>query len=246
MMYLTHDHFALDNFEGSLDFLLCLLQKQEVDIYDITLQSITRQFYAKFHEWTMHYLEKGGEGIDILSYLIWLKSKKLLPSENEENAEEVEDIQFEIIHHLVDYCRFKQLGKELTHRQQKQELYYYRNIPFTESKRPLGISHLSLEELQLVFSQITLLHTEQKQEIQEEEYRVSDTISFLSKQLKQTPFFSFMELFSGDKSRIEMVVIFLAILELIKEGKIYVGKDEIANQLFIYPSTAEKKSLCHK
>lgn len=93
-MLLKNDHYALDNFEGTLEFLLCLIQKDEIDIYDVPIQNLIRQYIQKIIEQESEGLEKGTEFIGTASYLIWLKSKTLLPSHEQEplNLEEaVED-----------------------------------------------------------------------------------------------------------------------------------------------------------
>ena len=76
-MILRNDHYALDNFEGTLDFLLCLIQKEEIDIYDVPIQNLIHQFIQKFaHE--EEGLDDGAEFIGTASFLILLKSKTLL------------------------------------------------------------------------------------------------------------------------------------------------------------------------
>ncbi len=80
-MILKQDCFALSNFEGTLDFLVCLIQREEVEIYDVPIQEIIRQFLVQLNEWSKK-LEKGAEFVSTVAYLIWLKSKTLLPPMN--------------------------------------------------------------------------------------------------------------------------------------------------------------------
>lgn len=224
-MLLQHDHFALSNFEGTLDFLLCLLQKEEIEISDVPLQEIMHQFLFKLAEIESGQLERGAEFVGVASYLVWLKSKMLLPQEPHSlNLEEAlfEDPHFEIIHHLVDYCHFKRAAKELSVEQEKQQKSYFRGTESLEWKKPLGIDHLSLEDLSLLFREILKRREQCPPPIEEETWRVSDKIFFIRMKIKQESVIPFNDLFESSKSRLECIVIFLAILELIKMGEIII------------------------
>lgn len=234
-MLLKHDHFALDNFEGSLDFLLCLIQKEEIDIYDVPIQEIIRQFIDKLKNWEEG-LEKGAEFIGTAAYLVWLKSKTLLPSieQSSDLEEELEDPHFEIIHHLIDYCRFKQAAKELTLRQEKQQACYFRGIEAPEWKKPLGIDHVSLEELSVLFKEMMSRAAQLPPPIQEENWRVSDKIRVIRRWLQESASFPLALLLSPQQSRLEMIVIFLAVLELMKIGELGAGREPSTGTLLIF------------
>lgn len=235
-MLLKHEHFALANFEGSLDFLLCLIQKEEIDIYDVPIQDLMKQFICKLTEWESRQLERGAEFIGTAAYLVWLKSKMLLPREEQttELEETIEDPHFEIIHHLIDYCRFKQAAKDLAVRQENQQSHYFRGVEAPEWKKPLGIDHLSLDELSILFKDMMSKAAEPKAQIEEENWRVSDKIQMLRRRLKEHATFAFMQFFTVHQSRLEMVVTFLAILELMKSGELGVGREQESSQLIIF------------
>lgn len=229
-----HDHFTLANFEGSLDFLICLIQKEEIEIYDVSIQEIIQQFILQLNKWGEG-LEKGAEFIGTAAYLVWLKSKTLLPHKEQPVEEEdlVEDPHFEIIHHLIDYCRFKQAAKELSSRQEKQQAYYFRGIDAPEWKKPLGIDHVSLEELSQLFQEMISKAAQTRPQIQEENWRVCDKIRMIRHLLREHSSFLFAELFSAQQSRPEIIVIFLAVLELIKMGELCVGRQSPSTSLWI-------------
>lgn len=234
-MILKDDHFTLANFEGPLDFLLCLLQKEEIEIYDVPIQELIQQFICQFDQWEEG-LERGAEFIGTAAYLVWLKSKTLLPRHEQEVTEEelIEDPRFEIIHHLIDYCRFKQAAKELTSRQEKQQACYFRGVDIPEWKKPLGIDHVSLEELSQLFKEMISKAAQMKPQIQEENWRVCDKIRIIRRLLQERSSFPFVELFSAQQSRPEMIVIFLAILELMKIGELAVGREQSSATLWIW------------
>ena len=209
-MFSKKDHFALENFEGPLDFLLSLIQKDEIEIYEVPIQEIIHQFTLQLHD-KGEGLEKGAEFIGTASYLVWLKSKMLLPStEPFSEEDEVEDPHFEIIHHLIDYCRFKQAAKELSSRHEKQQACYFRGIDVPEWKKPLGIDHVSLEELSLLFKEMMSKAAQAKPQIHEENWRVCDKIIIIRRLLKDRTRFLFSDLFSQQQSRQEIVVIFFS------------------------------------
>lgn len=235
-MILKNDHFTLTNFEGPLDFLVCLIQREEIEIYDIPIQELIEQFLLQLNRDQEAGLEKGAEFIGTAAYLVWLKSKMLLPRNEQIESEEelAEDPHFEIIHHLIDYCRFKQAAKELASRQEKQQACYFRGIDTPESKKPLGIDHVSLEELSGLFKEMMSKAAQARPQIQEESWRVSDKIRILRRMLHTHSTFPLVNLFSAHQSRGEIIVLFLAVLELMKTGELAVGREASSGIIQIY------------
>ena len=117
--------FTLDNFEGPLDFLLHLIQKNEIEIKDISIADIIDQFLLKWKEQLDKQIDSKSEFISHASFLLWLKSKSLLPRSEEESLENQEmDPHFEIIHQLIEYCHIKQDAKGLALLEQKQNSFF--------------------------------------------------------------------------------------------------------------------------
>lgn len=234
-MILRHDYFTLPHFQGSLEFLLYLIQKEEVNIYDIPIQELMQQFITKYGQEEESELDKGAEFIGGAAYLLWLKSLKLLPRSEAKGEPEnkIENPPLEIIHHLIDYCRFKEAAKELACRQEQQQARYFRGVDGPEWKKPLGIHHLSLEELAQLFKQM-MVQAVVPAVITEEEWLVADKMSLIREGLKEENSFPFLSLFSSQQTRIEMIVIFLAVLELMKTGEIKVGTEQGSEILKIF------------
>jgi segregation and condensation protein A len=236
MKTLSSDTFALGNFEGSLDFLLHLVQKNEIDIAEISLEQITHQYLKKLEEWLTPCVENGAEFIGITAHLLFLKSRMLLPRHEQEgtHSEDELDPRFEVIHQLLDYCRFKEAAKELAEREQKQGAYYLRGMDgLPDVKKVLGLDHLSLEDLATLFQQVLAKSSVQKGLIHEEIWRVGDKIKFIRQLLKEHSTLGFEFLFSPDRSRPELIVTFLAILELMKLGELIVAKDNTTHQVVL-------------
>src|SRR5436305_3520054 len=120
--------YVLDNFEGPLDFLLQLIHKDEVDVRDVLIRHLIDQFWIKLMAHEQLSIEGGAEFIGMTSYLVWLKSQTLLPKREQEEilSKEEEDLSLEMLNQLLDYCRFKNVAKELKQRQEKQQTRYFR------------------------------------------------------------------------------------------------------------------------
>lgn len=239
MVFQKKENYSLNNFEGPLEFLLFLIQKEEINIHDISLFNLTEQFLKKLDEWGKKTLDTSAEFIGVVSYLVWLKSKSLLPSH--EDVEESlpleleEDPNFEIIYHLLDYSRFKDAAKELTKRQDQQSAYFFRGLAEQpEIKKPMGIDHISLDELSSLFKEMMQKASLTKPKIQEENWKVSDKIRSLKFILKANNQIELSALFTSDKSRLEWIVIFLAVLELMKMGEIAVGREVNSQKILIF------------
>lgn len=229
--------FSLENFEGPLDFLLFLIQKGEINIHDVVIRSILGQYLenndarSNLNEETLNSpLEIGAEFISSTATLLLLKSKGLLPPEEipEESKLEEGDPRFEIIHQLLDYCRFKQLAKELSEREERQNNFFTRGYDPSEEypKKFLGIEHITLDELSQLFKQALDKAVFKKGVIQEEIWKVSAKIHYIREILEKQDSLNFMEMLMNTQSKDELIVSFLAVLELMKLGHIAVLRND--------------------
>ena len=227
MKYALPEVFELGNFEGPLEFLVHLIQQNEIDIYEISLQKIMQQYLAKQTKEDSFDVDSGAEFIGLASLLLFLKSRMLLPK-HEQVIDPNEDLdpRFEIIHQLIEYCRFKEVAKDLSIREENQGAFFGRGLdgPY-EVKKNLGIEHLTLQDLAVLFKQIVNRSSSEKGRINEEEWLVSDKIKFLRQTLKEIDKLKFEEFFHPDLCRDELIVSFLAVLELMKLGEIHVIKN---------------------
>lgn len=226
----SEDYFILDKFEGPLEYLLPLIKKNEIDILDLILSQIIEQCFFKQIEKKICKtdIDRGADFIATFSHLIWLKSLTLLPQHEqlEEPLIEDQDPHFEMIHHLIDYCRFRDAARSLTEQEQRQSGIYSRGIDgVPEVKKKLGIEHLSIDDFASLFQQIMVKASSQKGTIHEEVWRVSDKIAYIRDLLVRGCSIPFMDIFSLNQSRIELIVTFLAILELIKLGEVCVFRE---------------------
>ncbi|OJU82387.1 MAG: hypothetical protein BGO10_01570 [Chlamydia sp. 32-24] len=221
-------NLTLHNFEGPIEFLLQLIQKKEIDIYEISIREVIEQFLSKFQEKLDLNVSDGAEFIGSTSFMVWLKAKMLLPKQEQILIPDVEiDPQFTIIHQLIEYCKFKDAAKDLSEREKVQSNYYLRGgLVHIETPKSLGIQHLTVDELKLVFQNISEKNKEKIGIIEEDECHISDKITFIKNKLKTFTRFQLDELFEEKLSKIEIIVTFLAILELMKLNIIKVYKDQ--------------------
>lgn len=225
--------FKLGSFSGPLDFLIALVQNEEISLDEISLKEITQQ-YIQHLEANID-LDAGAEMVGSASFLIWYKSKQLLPSHNQPvESEEEQDPCFAIIHHLVDYCRFREAAKDLSEREQKQSAHYFRGITtLPEQKKTLGIEHLTLDDFASLFRQLISRSSSQRGIIQEEEWKISDKIEMIKQHLVNSNQIPFDTLFNDDSCREELIVIFLAVLEMMKNGILMIIKTTDTCQIMI-------------
>lgn len=228
MKNLDETILTLENFEGPIALLLHLVHKQELDIFGIPLKEVTKQYLCNLTDLAMQDIDGGSEFISSTAALLLLKSKALLPRhETEECTQEEGDPRFEIIHYLLDYCKFKAIADELKQREALQEAYHLRGVSEPiEIAKTTGAGNLSLDELCTLFQQILSKARANTGIIQEELWKVSDKIQFLTQKLKKERSISFFAVFTAQMCRWELIVTFLALLELMKQGSLRISKQE--------------------
>ena len=211
----------LEIFEGPLDLLLYLVKKDEVDIYEISLERITQQYLQFIDAFKMLDLEIAGEFLVMASNLLYLKSRSLLPVDQQPPEEEAEedDPRWELIRQLVEYKKFKEAAAALGQREALQSSVFARMAESTEPppERPLG--EVSIFDLINAFSNVLKRISSQSEDLREifaENFSVSDKIDLIMKMTGSGVPLKFTEPFSGAASRGEIVVTFLALLELVR------------------------------
>jgi segregation and condensation protein A len=227
----------LEVFEGPLDLLWYLIKREEVDIYDVSLERITQQYLEFMEAFKALDLELAGEFIVMAANLIYIKSRTLLPvsvQPPEEEAEE-EDPRWELVRQLIEYKKFKDAAAQLHDREVAREALFSRvsEAQTVLPERPLG--EVSVFDLINAFNGILkrLNQKEDLREIFEENFTVSDKIELVLKLLSGGVPLHFTELFSGVASRAEIVVTFLAVLELIRVKQVGAVQEEAFGEILL-------------
>lgn len=225
----------LEVFEGPLDLLLYLIKKDEIDVYDIPIERITRQYLEYMELFKILDLDVAGEFVVMAANLIYIKSRSLLPVSQQppdEEAEE-EDPRWELVRQLLEYKKFKEAAEHLQTRAQVQENLFSRvpEKPDFAGERPLG--EVSIFDLLNAFQ--TMLKRvnvkEDMREIFEENFTVSDKIDLILKMIASGVALKFSELFAGAASRTEIVVTFLAMLELIRLKQLRTVQPDVFSEI---------------
>jgi segregation and condensation protein A len=215
-------------FEGPLDLLLHLIEKNEVSISDIPIASITGQYLDTVESMKSLNLEVAGEYLVMASYLTHIKSQMLLPApmkDDEIYSEGVEDPRAELVAHLLEYRRYKTIAAELG-----AMPLLGREVFHKESSDPigagLGCSSLTINVNELVKALKYLLEKQEPKmlmEIKNEPVSIREKMDEVLVRLQKHRWLSFGGLFAEDFSKSNIVVTFLALLEIVKMGlaKIY-------------------------
>jgi segregation and condensation protein A len=222
--------FTLENFEGPLALLYHLVKKEEMDIHDITIQQIIEQYADEIKKAENLSVDSEADTISLTASLMMLKSKTLLPTEkgtlfsdlNEETAQA-------LIPHLLEYYKFKKASHDLSTSEDGQALSHPRapsHTPPQKTFRSLGVDHLSLEDLSSFFKEALENADLRTYTIPPERWTIPDKMKHIRNTLTKTPTLSFSKLFTTLKSREEVIVTFLAILELMKLEEIRVENDK--------------------
>ena len=210
-------------FEGPLDLLLYLIKKQEVDIYEVNLTQLATQFIEYVDTMRTLDLEIAGEFLVMASTLMYIKSRELLPDDQQvlvEGEEEGEDPRWELIRQLVEYKKFKDAAVKLQTLEAAQEDIFQRLPMKPELGDDFQHPRLQVSIFDLVNAvNVVLKRVGQREDLRdifEDKWTVSEKIEHLMKLVSEKARLKFSELFEGVTSRSEVVCTFLALLELIR------------------------------
>ena len=233
----------LEIFEGPLDLLLYLIKRDEIDIYEISIERITRQYLEYLQAFKELNIDLAGEFVAMAANLIYLKSRSLLPVDQqppEEDAQE-DDPRWELIRQLIEYKKFKEAAAQLHLRELEQERIFARE----EGSSPPAQGLLRLGEVgifQLINAfQNVIKRVEARQDLQEipgERFSVSEKIETILQRVEAGGRIPFSDLFGAIVSRLEVVVTFIALLELIRLKQVRAIQKNIFDEIEIASATA--------
>lgn len=237
----------LQVFEGPLDLLLHLLDKNKVNIYDIPIVEITKQYMDYIREMKRHDLNVVSEFLVMAATLLDIKSKMLLPAPPQEE-EEQEDPRAELVQQLLEYKMYKCISYELKDRQVDAQKVMFKvpTVPpeVAAYEEPVDLEELvgdtTLAQLNDIFKSIM----QKKQDridpvrskfgrIEKEQVSLEETMRTLEEYARTHRSFSFKNLLEYKSGKMEIIVNFLAILELMKLGKISISQEHIFDDILI-------------
>ena len=229
----------LQAFEGPLDLLLHLIEKNKVSIYDIPIAEITDQYMAYLHEMKKQDLGVMSEFLLMAATLLDIKSRMLLPKEVNEEGEE-EDPRQELVEQLLQYKMYKYMSYELRDRQVDGEKLFYKGatIPdeVKEYEEPVDLDTLldglTLTKLNDIFQDILKRQADKTDpirskfgKIEKEEVTLPEKLEYVYEYAKVHHRFRFRDLLKKQASKVQIIVTFLAVLELMKNKRVLLESD---------------------
>lgn len=241
----------IDAFEGPIPLLLHLIKNNEVEIYDISIAKITDQYLDYIAAMQKLDLEIASEFLVMAANLIEIKSSMLLPDEPEEEDEEEVDPRQQLINRLLEYKKYKDLATRLRDYEEMQRKRHTRSIESVlaeidpEAAEDNPLEDISLNEFVTTFEEILAERIQEEKEKQEEEkeskeklsdinrkeVNIQDKMAELEQKLKKKEKVKFAELFAGKSNKLEIVVTFMALLELMRLRKIIVEQTGIFTEI---------------
>lgn len=239
--------YKLENFEGPLDLLLHLIEKNKVNIYDIPIVTITEQYLDYVSHMENEDLNVVSEFLVMAATLIDIKCKMLLPREVNEDGEE-EDPRAELVARLLEYKYYKYMSLELRDREVGADRLLYKEptvppevakyVPPVDLDGLLG--DLTLAKLQDIFKSV-MRRTEDRIDpvrsqfgnITREPVSLEDKITSVLSYARTKRKFSFRGMLEKQADKLEVVVTFLALLELMKIGKIHLSQENLFDDMYI-------------
>lgn len=237
----------LEVFEGPLDLLLHLIDKNKIDIYDIPIVEITEQYLEYIRQMESSDMNVMSEFLVMAATLIDIKCRMLLPKEVNEEGEE-EDPRAELVQKLLEYKMYKYMSFELRDRQVDAERNMYRVQKLPEEvaayRQPIDygelIGDMTLNKLHEIFKFILRKQEDkidpirsQYGNIEKEEVDMDAKALFVEAYAREHKSFSFRRLLEKQSSKMELIVTFLIILELMKIGKISISQENIFDDIII-------------
>lgn len=237
----------LEVFEGPLDLLLHLIEKNKIDIYDIPIVEITDQYLTYIKQMQTEDMNVMSEFLVMAATLLDIKCRMLLPKEVNEEGEE-EDPRAELVQRLLEYKMYKYMSYELRDRQVDAEKFFYREKHLPKEvenyRQPVDYSELigemNLQKLQDIFKSII-----KKQEdkidpirstygnIEKDEIDIDARTAYVEDYIKQHKKTSFRQLLEIQSTKMEVIVTFLVILEMMKMGQIDIVQENIFDDIMI-------------
>ena len=229
----------LDNFEGPLDLLCCLIDKDKVDIYEVSLDKIADQYLEYLNIQEQFYLEIASEFLVMASTLLLIKSKGLLPKVAQDEAEITEE---ELIRRIIEYKKYKEICKSL---KKRFEQYSKRMTKFPERielpKQTLEVDY-TMNDIVNFYKALLKKNNDKKNEFKDnikkiaisDEYSVTDKVKEIYRELIKKPNFIFNNLFSlEEKPKAEVVTAFTGVLELSRRNKVLTQQEELFGDIVV-------------
>ena len=234
----------LEVFEGPLDLLLYLIRRDEIDIYDIPIESVTRQYNDYLGLMKLLDLDIAGEFLVMSATLMMIKSRLLLPvEERPELEEDEEDPRMDLVRQLLEYKKFKEAADHLDLLEAAQQNVFTREDEHLELGKDasLGLRDVGIFDLLAAFNQaLERLQERPTQEIFTDQYTVAQQIEVVMARLTTEKKFSLTNAFKAMKHREELICTFLALLELTRLKQVRFTQEESLREILVEPNDEDE------
>ncbi len=228
----------LEAFEGPLDLLLYLIRRQNLDILDIPIAEITRQYMSYIDVMSELQLELVGEYLLMAAMLAEIKSRMLLPRPSSAEGSEEDDPRAELVRRLQEYERFKQAAEDIDRLPRMERDTLPTSVELVERKVVKILPQVTLQEMLIALKDVMgRAEMFAHHHVQRERLSVRQRMSDILSRLRETAFVDFTSLFRAEEGRMGVTVTFSAILELMKEGLIEIVQAEPYAPLHVRPAS---------
>lgn len=229
------DAFALDlpRFQGPLELLLHLIERRELDITEVSLVTVTEQYLAHVREGDHIDLGALASFIAMGARLLLLKSRALLPRDPEDEEEAEDSDPQALLDALAEYRRYREAAEHLRNLDSEQRTAYRREAAPPELPPSSGLDGVTTDQIYALFREVLerLPEEEPQAEVERETVLLRDRVSLLTKRLERERTISFRDLIGGARSRLVVIVDFLAVLELIRSRYLEARQDEAFGEI---------------
>lgn len=230
----------LNAFEGPMDLLMHLIEKNKIDIYNIPIAEITDQYLEYLNNMEEEDIDVMSEFLVMAATLLDIKSRMLLPKETDEDGSE-EDPRAELVQRLLEYKLYKYMSSELKERaiDEQKAVYKEESLPKTvkEYKAPIDMDYflgdITVSKMKEIFADVMARCQRSDKEtvtehgsVKREEVNIGDRITYIRERICECGSMSFRKLLSSKCSKLHLIITFMAVLELMKAGEINAVQDD--------------------
>ena len=233
--------FKLPRFEGPLDLLLHLIKRDEMDIHDIPIANITEQYLKYIELMQLLDLDLAGDFLVMAATLMRIKAKMLLPLPKSDDEEDEGDPREELVQRLLEYRLYKEASGTLKEQEAVRRSIFERGmVPTEDDAGPLPLAPATLFDLLEALNRVMARRPERTvYSVQTEVWDIEDKMSLIARTVAEEGQLLFSQIMFQASERMEIVVAFMALLELIKMGRVIVVQDENFADILILPKLAE-------
>jgi segregation and condensation protein A len=233
--------FKLPRFEGPLDLLLHLIKRDEIDIHDIPIAHITQQYLQTLEIMRMLDLEVAGEFLVMAATLMRIKAKMLLPLPSTREEEDEGDPREELVQRLLEYRLYKEAAGGMQEREALRRAMHERGqVPTEDDAGPLPLAPAHLFDLLDALQRVMARRPERPvYTVETEAWDIEDKMSLIARTVAEEGQLRFSELMLRARARMEIIVSFMALLELIKLGRVLCVQDSNFAEILILPRLTE-------